>query len=357
MQIRYVEKPPAELVRRSAPEKGELAGHLEQIVQIFKTPLEASFNWSYEESDLRIKKLYELGKKLNWNGTTDIDWNRHYPREQPPIPEELNPFVGYAPYEALSPEKQIEFGWHQQCWTLSQFLHGEQGALMVAGHLTSCAPTYDAKLYAASQTFDEARHVEVFSRYLFDHIGFQYPINSHLKALLDKVLTDSRWDLKFIGMQIIIEGLALAAFRTVRMSTLDPLLADIIELVVRDEARHVAFGVNYLEQFVKSLSEEEREERARFAYEACVVMRERLVPTDVFEHWGWDVAEARKVFLEATIMQQFRQLLFTRVIPNLRRVGLLTDGVRPLYDELGLLQFENLVDDGSIDWAALEQTG
>jgi hypothetical protein len=328
---------------------------VEQIIEIFQTPLSGSFNWSYEDCDAKIRKLYELGKKLNWNASTDIDFDRTFPRDQSPVAEGINPFIGYPPYEALSEEEKVEFSWHQQCWTLSQFLHGEQGALLVASQLVSCAPTYDAKLYAGSQTFDEARHVEVFSRYLFDKVGFMYPISPHLKSLLDKVLTDERWDLKFIAMQIIIEGLALAAFRTVRMSSLDPLLHDILELVIRDEARHVAFGVTYMEKFVKSLSPEERDERAQFAYEACVVMRERLVATEVFQHYGWDVEEARRVVLEAEIMQRFRNLLFTRVIPNLKRVGLLTERVRPLYDELGILQYENLVDDGEVEWAALQE--
>ena len=169
------------------------------------------------------------------------------------------------------------------------------------------------------------------------------------------MLTDKRWDLKFIGMQIIIEGLALAAFNTMKLTTRDPLLQDIVHLVIRDEARHVTFGVNYLEEYVKTLSLEEREERAMFAYEACIVMRERIVATDVFEEFGWDVAAARERFLEAHAMEQFRKFLFTRIVPNLKRIGLLTDNVRPLFEELGVLEFENLVDDGAIDWAELSK--
>ncbi len=354
VSLRTVAGPPRTITLRPDGLAGKLdKEHVEQIIEIFQTPLSGSYNWSYEDCDDKIRKLYELGKKLNWNASTDVDFARTYPRDRSPIADGLNPFDGYPPYEALSPADKVEFAWHQQAWTLSQFLHGEQGALLVASQLVSCAPTYDAKLYAGSQTFDEARHVEVFSRYLFDKVGFMYPINPNLKALLDKVLTDERWDLKFIAMQIIIEGLALAAFRTVRMSTLDPLLGDIVDLVIRDEARHVAFGVTYLEKFVRSLTPSERQERAQFAYEACVVMRERLVATEVFEHFGWDVEEARRVALDAEIMQRFRTFLFTRVIPNLKRVGLLTESVRPLYDELGILQYENLVSDGEIAWAEL----
>jgi hypothetical protein len=261
----------------------------------------------------------------------------------------------YGPYLAMDEKTRKEFWLHMNSWSLSQFLHGEQGALLVASQLCSCAPTLNAKLYAASQTFDEARHVEVFNKYLQQRIGMMYPINTYLKSIIDKILTDPRWDMKFIGMQIVIEGLALSAFNTTRETTPDPVLKDVVYLVTRDEARHVTFGVNYLEEFVKNLSDEEREERALFAYEACVVSRERLVATDVFRHFGWDVEEARKQVLEGFVMSTFRNLLFQRVIPNLKRIGLLTDKIRPKFEELGILDYENLATDGDIDWTALER--
>ena len=159
---------------------------------------------------------------------------------------------------------------------------------------------------------------------------------------------------KFIGMQIIVEGLALAAFNTQKMISCDPLLRDILELVARDEARHVAFGVMYMEQFVKTLSDEEREDRAMFAYEACVVMRERLIGGEVLTHFGLDAEEGRQKVLSSPIMADFRNLLFTRIMPNLKKVGLLTEKVRPLYDALGILEMENLANDGAIDWADME---
>ncbi|MCG8669199.1 MAG: ferritin-like domain-containing protein [Pseudomonadales bacterium] len=358
MPLKVVEEPPkgVELI----DDHDELASKLspdqiEHVIEIFNTPLTGSYNWDYTSADGRIKKLYALGKQLNWDASMDVDWSIEVSKKDFPSDKNFIPFVGFPEYEALSEEKKIEFIWHNHAWTLGQFLHGEQGALLVASQLASCAPTFDAKLYAASQTFDEARHVEVFAKYLKEKVGIFYPINKHLKVLLDKVLTDPRWDLKFIGMQIIIEGLALAAFNTMKMITHDPLLKDIVHLVIRDEARHVTFGVNYLEEFVKTLSEEEKEERAMFAYEACVVMRERLIATDVFEHFGWDVEAARQQVLQAEVMEKFRMFLFTRIIPNLKRIGLLTDNVREKYQELGILQFENLVDDGVIEWSELEK--
>ena len=332
------------------------AGSAQQVAEIFQTPLTGAYNWDYKVQDDRIKKLYELGKQLNWDAQTDIDWSKPPTRLTPEQREAVVPFRGYAPYEAFTEEQKEEFSEHMNAWTLAQFLHGEQGALLVASQLTSCAPTLNAKLYAASQTFDEARHVEVFNKYLQEKVGYMYPVDPALKSLLDKILTDARWDLKFIGMQLIIEGLALSAFGTMKVTTPPgALLSDVIELVLRDEARHVTFGINYLEEHLKHLSEAEREERARFAYEACVVARERMIPKDVFHHWGWDVEEARRIYLDGEFRQLFRNLMFMRVMPNLRRIGLLTDTVRPLFEKLGMLEFENLRDDGDIDWAEMSR--
>jgi hypothetical protein len=324
------------------------------VTEIFKTPLIGSYTWDYQSANGKLRRLYELGKKLNWNASTDIDWDKTIDKSIGPLPMLLVPYLGYPEFEKLSDEKKLEFRWHSHCWSLSQFLHGEQGALLVTSQLVSCAPTYDAKLYAASQTFDEGRHVEVFSRYIQEKIGFMYPVNKNLKALLDKILTDPRWDLKFIGMQIIIEGLALAAFHTMKDVSSIPLMVDILKGVIQDEARHVTFGIIYLEEFIKTLPQHEVEERAQFAFEACVVMRERLIETEVFEHFGWNAEEARKVALESKIQSQFRDHMFTRIIPNLKQIGLLTDKVRPKFEELGLLKYENMVSDGVIDWAKIE---
>ena len=176
-----------------------------------------------------------------------------------------------------------------------------------------------------------------------------------LKSILDKILTDPRWDLKFIGMQIIIEGLALAAFQASRELTHDPVLRDMLGLIIRDEARHVTFGINYLEEFIDTLSEEEKEDRAQFAYEACWLSRERLLSTDVYERFGWDVEDARQFQLGTDINQHFQKLLFQRVMPNLRRIGLLRDSVKSKFEDLGILEFASSKSDAEIDWADLSR--
>ena len=362
MDIRYVEQVPRSL-QQFDPEVDATPEDAAHVAEIFQTPLTGAYNWDYRVADNRIRRLYELGKELNWNASTDVGWAQTPDwHEAPPLSkarvEELlceNPWNGYAPFEALTTERKVEFVRHEVAWALSQFLHGEQGALLVASQLASCAPSFNAKLYAASQTFDEARHVEVFNRYVRTKMGFTYPVTGGLKDLLDKILTDERWDLKFIGMQIVLEGLALAAFHTRRNETDDPVLKELLYLVIRDEARHVTFGVNYLEEFVATLSDEEREARAQFAYEACVVSRDRLIGSDVHRYFGWDVDHARAALVERGLNADFLNMLYARIIPNLKRIGLLTDRVRPKFEEMGVLDFENLATDGDIDWRELER--
>jgi len=366
MGIDYVEDAPRE-IRQFGDEESAWGGmtvtDVQHVAEIFNTPLTGAYNWDYRVADNRIQRLYELGKTLNWNGSLDVHWDQTPDwHEQTPVkPEFIDEFLanadwnGYPPFDAFSTERKLEFFKHDNAWSLSQFLHGEQGALLVASQLASCAPSFNAKLYAASQTFDEARHVEVFNRYLQTKLGLSYPVNQGLKSLLDKILTDERWDLKFIGMQIVLEGLALAAFHIAMNDTDDPVLKELLYLVIRDEARHVTFGVNYLEEFVATLSEEEKEDRAQFAYEACIVSRDRLIPTDVYRHFGWDVEETRQVLVERGLNAEFLNMLYARIIPNLARIGLLTEKIRPKFEEMGVLNFENLATDGDIDWRELEK--
>ena len=366
MQVNFVEQPPKALLEFTSEPPLD-AAQVQHVAEIFNTPLTGAYNWDYSEQDNRIKKLYALGKQLNWDAEIDIDWSQTPDAGNRPVltqsekEESLKklsegfPFADYQPYKDMDVDTRLDLHHHLHSWFISQFLHGEQGALLVASQLASCAPSFNAKLYAASQTFDEARHVEVFNRFVQRKIGLMYPVNRSLKALLDKILTDPRWDLKFIGMQIVIEGLALAAFNVAKMNTSDPVLRDMLHLVIRDEARHVTFGVNYLEDHVKSLSAQEIEERAEFALEACIVMRERMVPVDVHAHFGWDVSETRQISLGGMARQEFRNLVFARIIPNLKRIGLLTEKIRPRFDELGLLAFETLPDDGAIDWEELSR--
>lgn len=328
---------------------------IEEVTEVFKTPLVCTYNRDYSIPDSRIKRIYNLGKQLNWDVDVDLDWdNGMISKDEFPTDERFNPYVGFAPYEALPREKKLEFSWHRMALNASGALHGEQGALLVASQLTSCAPSYEAKLYAASQTFDEARHVEFFNKFLQQQVGIMYPVGGGLKALLDKILTDARWDLKFIGMQIVIEGLALAAFNTAKMQSNIPVHKNGLHFVIRDEARHVTFGINYLEEHVARLSADEREDRAMFAYHAATGMGgSRGNQTVFYQRYGWDKEEVKAHLRTSNLdnaSQDFRTQLFGRIMPNLKLIGLLTNKVAPLWDALGVLELQDLPTDGNINW-------
>ncbi len=326
------------------------------VVEIFETPLTGTYNWDYTVQDNRIKKLYELGKKLNWNVEVDVDWTPEYKGMNTEEFEfENTQWDNHPVYSKMDKETKLEFLTDLNSWALSQFLHGEQGALLVASQLASCAPTFNAKLYAASQTFDEARHVEAFNKYLQTRIKRTWPIGTALKGLLDKILTDPRWDLKFIGMQIVIEGLALAAFNAAKTGTSDPVLYEMLDYIIRDEARHVTFGVNYLEEYVKTLTEQERQDRAQFALEACTVSRNRLRAYDVWEKYGMDIEQTEAYQKEHIFQTQFQDVLFSRIMPNLKRIGLLTDELIPEYEKLGVMGYADGDSDFETSWEELSK--
>jgi hypothetical protein len=182
----------------------------------------------------------------------------------------------------------------------------------------------------------------VFSRYLHEKLEWEWPINPNLKKLLDIALTDGRWDLKFLGMQILVEGLAMAAFANMYTLAREPLIKDLVKNVMRDESRHVAFGMLSLRDFYQDVGEGERRDREDFTIEACHLMRDRLVGEDVSEAFGFDKEEVKAIVLESPVMRQFRQFIFMRVVPNIKRLGLLSPRVRGHFEQLGIIQFENV---------------
>jgi len=179
MKIRKVDRTPynVELFDGEYPkDRSKLA---EDVVEIFETPLTGSYNWDYTVQDNRIRKLYELGKKLNWNVEVDVDWSPEYKgMTEEEFEMEDTQWDKHPIYKGWDAKKRMEFLHDNNSWALSQFLHGEQGALLVASQLCSCAPTFNAKLYAASQTFDEARHVEAFNKYIQTRIKKSWPIGN-----------------------------------------------------------------------------------------------------------------------------------------------------------------------------------
>jgi hypothetical protein len=332
---------------------------LEAVQHAVTDPSEAVFTWDYSRSRPALARLYEKAKGSQWNATTDLDWSIEVDEEQ--VAREMvagDPNVEYLRSLPAGPDnpmsKWTDTEWthltHEfNRWRLSQFLHGEQGALVCTAKIVESVPWIDAKYYAATQVMDEARHVEVFGRYLNEKLGGEYPINAHLRMLLDDIIEDSRWDMTYLGMQIMVEGLALAAFGFMQMITTEPLLKRLLRYVMSDEARHVAFGVLSLQEVYASLSSAEIRERQEFAYEAAVRMRDRFLAQEVWEGLGVDVRRVVQLVLENPRPEAdlFRQLLFSKIVPNCKKLGLLDAGdgwLRQRFVDMKVIQFEDAVD-------------
>jgi hypothetical protein len=300
------------------------------------TAADARFAWDYAQSDGRLRALYERGKAAQWNATTDIDWAAgvgtpgHVGLLGPGLPLERDASV-------VPLERWGAFQWEFHSWMTSQFLHGEQGALLAAGRLVAMAPDLDAKLCAAAQAADEARHVEAYARYV-ELLGNAYPVNPSLNRMLDTVVAESRWDIVFLGTQIIVEGLALAAFRLEHTRSFDPVIAQLTRLVARDEARHVAFGLLALQEVYGDLTSREKTEREEFVKEAALLMSRRFRLAEVWQRLDVDVQAGANYALRDQKMIDFRRLMFTKIATSLAKVGLLTPGVRAHLEQLQLLR-------------------
>jgi hypothetical protein len=332
-----------------------------EAIHAVKDNADAIFTWDYEKGERpALNKLYEKAKTAQWNGETDLDWSIDVDPEK--VVSVIQGSNAAGPFEYLqshpeSPFKNFgdkewtELGIESMNWRLSQFMHGEQGALVCTAKIVETVPWIDAKYYASTQVMDEARHVEVFAKYLQDKLTGHYPINAHLRMLLDDIIQDSRWDMTYLGMQIMVEGLALAAFGFMYQLTEEPLLKKLLRYVMSDEARHVAFGVLSLKEYYQDLSAAEIRERQEFAFEAAVRMRDRFLQQEVWERLGIDTRKMVSLLLEVPQDQMiFQQMLFSKIVPNCKKLGLLdaADGwLRHKFEDIGVIQFEDWADTGA----------
>ena len=297
------------------------------------------FDWDYDPRNPRLRALYQRAQTAQWSASTDIDWSIEVPFGAP-LPDD-SPFAmasfAASPLSRRGRGAWDAFRWEFQAWMVSQFLHGEQGALAAAARLVEAVPDLDSKLCAASQTLDEARHVEAFSRYVREKVPEPYPVSGPLEALLDDLLADSRWDVTALGMQLIVEALAMAAFRLANSTFHDDLIRDITRRVARDESRHVSFGIISLEALYAELSSGERAEREQLVLEAAALMRQRFLLAQVWERLDVDRAEGVAFASRDPLMVAYRQAIFARVVSAIASIGLLTPRVRSGLASLDLI--------------------
>jgi hypothetical protein len=304
---------------------------------------DARLTWEYDVERQRLLALYQKGKDKQWDAQSRIDWDLELDEDNPlGFPVETVALQGVAAFKKrlAEPGEMTRVRRALACNQISQFLHGEQGAMITGARIVATVPDVDAKFYAATQTMDEARHVEVFDKLLREKMGMQpMPISKPLATLLAQTLSDSRWDMPYLGMQVLIEGLALAAFGGMRDHSANPLAKQVVAYVMQDEARHVAFGRMALKDAYSDLTAAERDEREEFVVEACYLMRDRFRSGDVWEYLGYDVEEVFANTENLPGARMFRNRLFTRIVPCIKDIGLWGERVRKAYDDMGVLEF------------------
>jgi hypothetical protein len=314
---------------------------------LFQASHRAFFDWTYPSDHPEMAELYDRAKRGQWDGATYLPWSTSvdpYDPDRAILPDGYFDFsiLGEAGVR-LDAAEQARFKHSLVAWMLSQFLHGEQGALMASAQVTEAVQFFDGKYYGATQVVDEARHVEVFHRYLDTKLEKLYQINDNLFVIIDALMEDSRWDMKFLGMQIMVEGLALGAFGTLYKLTREPLLKQLLKMVIQDEARHVHYGVLALrEHITRQLSDAERRERERWAFEVALLMRNRFMAYEVYEEWfegRITRAHWRRFVTESPGMREFRHVMFSRLVPNLREIGLLSERIQRDYERVGLMKY------------------
>ena len=305
--------------------------------------LETLWDYDYEPTHQELETLYETAKKNQWNGSTAIDWTRPVGKEGAVLNVQAA-FAGTNFFTRLTPEEQKEVEVRVSAWRLSQFLHGEQGALVVCGQLVNSIPELDAKLYASTQVVDEGRHVEVFERYV-KKLHKIYPVDPLLKAVLDEILTTNLWELKLLGMQMIVEGLAIAAFNLMRRQTGDATLGQLLDYVLQDEGRHVNFGYFALKRSIPDMEPVTREALEDFTFTVCDKMYARDERTgfqsvkQVWAEMGWDGDKIwRDTVAHSQTTKAFNSFLFREnLMPRLQKLGLISPRIEPRYREIGLL--------------------
>jgi hypothetical protein len=308
------------------------------------TQLTTHWEFDYEPKIKALRDLYEVAKKEQWNVSSDINWNLEIDKEGDILARPQDPTRELDLVQALPEKKRQQLAISNAAWLLSQFLHGEQGALLCCGQLVESVPDIDGKLYAATQVVDEARHVEVFHKYI-QRLHHVYPIDPTLQAVLNQILEADMWQMKCVGMQVIVEGLAMGAFKIMKEESNDELLRSIVELTAQDEARHVSFGLIYMKDELPRMSDPDRNRVEDFAYAAVEALSGRKPGTgmnsqnDLFAEVGLNLAD---VAAELMVKIQDPEFLAKQpdafrdyVMPQLARVGIISERTAPKYRELG----------------------
>src|SRR5436190_17524333 len=313
---------------------------VEQTKWKFDGKTETCFTWEYDDQRAALLQFYDKGKKQQWDAAERIAWSLDLDPENPMmLDDRVIPIFGTDIWNRMTEAERRQVRHHLQASQISQFMHGEQGALIATSKIVQTVPDGASNFYAATQVMDEARHVEAYSRLLHEKFELAYPITHGLSTLLEQGLSDSRWDITYLTMQILIEGLALAAFQRIRDQSKNPLAAAVNAYAMQDEARHVAFGRLALRDYYPQLTDAERKEREDFVVEACWHMRDRFNSLEVWQRLGLPADECIRIVDESEPMKVFRSRLFSRILPTVKDIGLWGPKVQEAFAAMGAIEF------------------
>jgi hypothetical protein len=306
------------------------------------SPISLHWTWEYGSEVEELRELYERGKRGQWNAETDLDWSIPFERSEWFMPQENASLLGTLLNAVGADEKtRRDAQWDEFCHTMSQLLHGEQAALQLCGQLTNVCPTMDQKCYAGSQVIDEVRHVEVLSKFLARKMGELHPIDPTLKILLDKLLEAPTYQMKTLGMQCLFEGMAVGIFDIIKTLTWNPLLKEMIRRVELDESRHAAFGILTMRRIVQDATPEEMADMEDFAFSVIEALNanQQLDMLHRFgPRYGLEPEAVVQMTHSAPNWAAFNSEIYMHtVMPNLIRLGLVTERTREKYRKIGVL--------------------
>lgn len=298
-------------------------------------------HWEYGSEVRELRNLYEKGKNNQWNSTTDLDWDMPVSKDEWFGTMEMSLMANLLKMMGKPEAEQKAAMFDEVAYVCSQLLHGEQAALQLCGQLTSLCPTTDEKLYAANQVADEARHVEIFSRFVGEKMGTIYPINPVLKVLLDELLTVEGHTMKTLGMQTLFEGMAVGIMDGLRSQSKNALFVDLVRRAEQDESRHAAFGVLTMRRVVKQASPEQMAHMEDWAFGVLEALNasQNVDMLRLFgPKYGFDADQISQMILAMPEWKDINSELYMHtVVPNLLRLGLITERTRDKWIDRGML--------------------
>ncbi len=294
-----------------------------------------------------MRRLYENAKRDQWNASRDIDWSQPVDLDKGIFADGLIDGFGSEIWNKLDEKTRRELNVEFSCWRISQLLHGEEGAMLACSQLVDMVPTNDAKFFQSTQVVDEARHTEVLSRYVNEKCGGRiYPMNHNVKHLFDYLLGQGKWFIKTAGLQLIAETFAVGLFRMLAETSQDPLLRSISKRILLDESRHMGFSVIGLPDMIAGLTPAEMNELEDFVAEACRLVLRGQFPREAFEKVGFnktEIEQIQKIRVESAksndyifFRQTFRREMYTQVVSNIKKVGLMTPRTAENLRKLGI---------------------